>query len=402
MFMRANHLLKCSKIFLSVPNYASCTSLATFRSKLLICEDKSKYTLYNSQVCHKATATTATKNEDFEEKLQRIKRFKELQDARAKVIAQGVDVPFSSAKLTELPFIYASLSKWYLTLFVTITANAGYCLTPTLFNHSSFLFLTIGTTLCSCSANTLNQIKEIEWDAVMDRTAARPLVRQLISPNHALIFAAASGSIGTMSLYYGTNSITAVLGFSNILLYAFVYTPMKRQHWFNTWVGSVVGAIPPVMGWTAATGQIDAGAFILSGVLYAWQFPHFYALAWRRKADYARGNYHMLPLSHPVSTQWVVLAHALGLWGICLAAPITGVTSWIFFGLSAPLNAWITRDSYTFFKEGNSRTAQTLYKCSLYYIILISLGIILDRKVIKPYIIDKYFNNEESIPTAST
>jgi len=229
----------------------------------------------------------------------------------------------------------------------------------------------------------------------MDRTAARPLVRQLISPNHARLFAVASGAVGTLSLYYGTNALTALLGFSNILLYAFVYTPMKRQHWFNTWVGSVVGAIPPVMGWTAATGHIDPGAFILSGILYAWQFPHFYALAWRRKADYARGNYHMLPLSHPVGTQWVVIAHALGLCGICLAAPLTGVTSWVFFALSTPLNAWITRDSYTFFRQGNSKTAQTLYKCSLYYIILISLGIIVDRKVVKPYIIDKYFGKDD-------
>jgi len=302
---------------------------------------------------------------------------------------------YKEIQINKLPSIYATLSKWYLTWFVVMTADAGFCLAPTVFDHSTFFFLTIGTALCSASANTLNQIAEIQYDALMDRTAARPLVTKTITPNHALTFATVSGIGGVTMLGYGTNMLTAMLGLMNIGLYAAIYTPMKRKHWFNTWVGSIVGAIPPVMGWTATMGDMNPGAFILAGILYAWQFPHFYALAWRRKADYARGNYHMLPISHPYGTRVVTLAHSLGLLGLCVAAPFTGVTSWSFIATSAPLNAWIIRDSWNFYKNANNKSAQVLYKCSLYYIVLISLAIIADRKMIRPYLEKK--NKAESL-----
>nr|XP_026695727.1 protoheme IX farnesyltransferase, mitochondrial [Ciona intestinalis] len=193
-----------------------------------------------------------------------------------------------------------------MTRFVVMTTDAGFCLAPVTFDHSTFFFVTIGTALCSCAANTLNQIAEVPYDAQMDRTKGRPLVKAVISPMHAFLFSVFSGTTGALCLYYGTNTVTTILGVSNILLYAGIYTSLKRKHWSNTWVGAVVGAIPPVMGWTAATGSLDAGALIFSGILYAWQFPHFYALAWRRRGDYARGSYHMLPLSHPVATKYVV------------------------------------------------------------------------------------------------
>ena len=316
------------------------------------------------------------------------------EEGRGDIVSKkiNIDVIDETKKLdlTKLPSIYASLSKWYLTWFVVMTADAGYCLTPMMFDHHTFFYLTLGTALCSSAANTLNQIAEIKYDALMDRTAVRPLVTKSITPSHALAFAAVCGASGVGMLAYGTNTLTALLGFANIGLYAAIYTPMKRKHWFNTWVGSVVGAIPPVMGWAAATGQIDPGAFILSGILYAWQFPHFYALAWRRKADYIKGNYHMLPISHPNATKIVSLAHSLGLFGLCLLSPLTGVTTWIFLLSTTPFNLWIVRNSWKFYKEGSNKSAQKLYKCSLYYILAISLLICLDRKMIRPYLEKNY------------
>uniref|UniRef100_F6ULH6 Protoheme IX farnesyltransferase, mitochondrial n=1 Tax=Ciona intestinalis TaxID=7719 RepID=F6ULH6_CIOIN len=157
----------------------------------------------------------------------------------------------------KTPLLYASLSKWYLTWFVVMTTDAGFCLAPVTFDHSTFFFVTIGTALCSCAANTLNQIAEVPYDAQMDRTKGRPLVKAVISPMHAFLFSVFSGTTGALCLYYGTNTVTTILGVSNILLYAGIYTSLKRKHWSNTWVGAVVGAIPPVMGWTAATGSLD-------------------------------------------------------------------------------------------------------------------------------------------------
>lgn len=285
-------------------------------------------------------------------------------------------------KWHQLPKIYMSLSKWYLSLFVVMTTDAGFCLAPLAFNHHLFFFATAGTMLCACAANTFNQIAEVPYDAQMDRTKNRPLVRAVISPFHATVFALLSGASGVACLYYGVNGLTASLGLANIILYAGIYTPMKRRHWLNTWAGSLVGAIPPIMGWTAATGTLDAGAFVLAGILYAWQFPHFFALAWRRRGDYARGSYHMLPLSHPEATKTVVLGHSLGLCGLSLMAPFTGVTSWAFVAMAAPFNAWLVKESVRFYRKGNSNSASKLYKCSLYYILAVSLALVVDRKVI--------------------
>lgn len=282
----------------------------------------------------------------------------------------------------KFPKIYMALSKWYLTLFVAMTADAGYCLAPVMFDQKIFVLATVGTILCSCSANTLNQVSEVQYDSLMDRTKTRPLVRRLISPQHATMFAISSGVAGVSCLYFGVNELTAALGFANILLYAGIYTPMKRRHWLNTWAGSIVGAIPPIMGWTAATGSLDLGALVLAGILYSWQFPHFFALAWRRRGDYARGSYHMLPLSHPQATKHVVLGHSLALCGLSLAAPLTGVTSWAFVALSAPFNAWLMMESVQFHRKGNSQSAMKLYKCSLYYILAVSLAMVIDRKVL--------------------
>lgn len=288
----------------------------------------------------------------------------------------------TDTKWHQYPKIYMSLSKWYLSIFVVMTADAGYCLAPVAFNHPTFFFATVGTLLCACSANSFNQIAEVPYDAQMDRTKNRPLVRSLISPLNATVFGVSSALAGTSCLYFGVNGITAALGLSNIFLYAGIYTHLKRKHWLNTWAGSIVGAIPPIMGWTAATGTLDSGAFILSGILYAWQFPHFYALAWRRRGDYARGSYKMLPLSHPDATKSVVLGHSLALCGLSLAAPLTGVTTWAFVAMSVPFNAWLMRDSIKFHREGNSNSASKLYKCSLYYILAVSLALVADRKLL--------------------
>uniref|UniRef100_H2Z6I3 Protoheme IX farnesyltransferase, mitochondrial n=1 Tax=Ciona savignyi TaxID=51511 RepID=H2Z6I3_CIOSA len=298
--------------------------------------------------------------------------------------------------LMKWPLVYASLSKWYLTWFVVMTADAGYCLAPVPFEQSTFLLVTLGTALCSCSANTLNQIAEVPYDAQMDRTRNRPLVKGIISPLHAFLFAVVTGSTGVACLYQGVNGLTAALGFTNLALYAGVYTALKRKHWFNTWVGAVVGSIPPLMGWTAATGSLDSGAMIFAGILYAWQFPHFYALAWRRRGDYARGSYHMLPLSHPTATKYVVLFHTGLLWSLCLAAPVTGVTTLWFVAMSTPINLWLSYKSYRFHRETNSNSALQLYKCSLYYLLLISLALVVDRKVLSK-MLTKDNNNDFSL-----
>ena len=149
---------------------------------------------------------------------------------------------------------YLQLSKSKLSVLVVLTAMSGVALSPSPATLPVLLSTALGTALCSASANTLNQLQEVPFDAQMARTRSRPLVRRAISSLHATGFAAVTGIVGP-ALLWTVNPTTAILGASNIVLYAGVYTWMKRKSPLNTWVGSVVGAIPPLMGWTACDAQ---------------------------------------------------------------------------------------------------------------------------------------------------
>nr|XP_026653832.1 protoheme IX farnesyltransferase, mitochondrial isoform X3 [Zonotrichia albicollis] len=161
-------------------------------------------------------------------------------------------------RLDDLPGILARLSKIKLTALVVSTASTGFAMAPVPFELTCFLLASLGTGLASCAANSINQFFEVPFDSNMNRTKNRPLVRGQISPLLAVCFAACCGIPGVALLTLGVNPLTGALGAFNIFLYTCCYTPLKRMSIANTWVGAVVGAIPPIMGWTAATGSLDA------------------------------------------------------------------------------------------------------------------------------------------------
>jgi protoheme IX farnesyltransferase len=205
----------------------------------------------------------------------------------SKAVENGA-LDLHSLKSEKLPIgkriaAYCELSKLKLSTFVVITAGAGFSVAPAQAYDMSTLQLfgcaMLGTLLCSGCANTINQIREVEFDALMKRTASRPLPSGLMTKSHAAAFAAVCGLSGTGLLYAFVNPLTAALGAANILLYAGPYTSMKRTTIWNTWIGAIVGAVPPVMGWTAVTGSIDAPSLLLAGILFSWQLPHFMSLA---------------------------------------------------------------------------------------------------------------------------
>jgi protoheme IX farnesyltransferase len=157
----------------------------------------------------------------------------------------------------------------------------------------------IGTALGSAGAFVLNHYVEREVDALMDRTRNRPLPAGTIPPMAALAFGVALIVSGTIVLNFWVNGLAAALVFLTAVLYVFVYTPLKRYSWWNTPIGAIPGAMPPMVGWAAATGHVDPGAWILFLILFLWQHPHFYALAWMYRDDYARGGFKMLPVVDP-------------------------------------------------------------------------------------------------------
>ncbi|KAK2876189.1 hypothetical protein Q8A67_020285 [Cirrhinus molitorella] len=274
---------------------------------------------------------------------------------------------------SDLPGIYGRLSKLKLTALVVTTAAAGYAMAPVPFDPVTFLMASVGTGLSSCTANSINQYFEVPFDSNMNRTKNRPLVRGQISPLHAVSFALACGIPGVTLLTLGVNPLTGFLGALNIFLYTCCYTPLKRLSITNTWVGAVVGAIPPVMGWTAATGSLDPGALLLGGFLFSWQFPHFNALSWNLREDYSRGGYRMMSVTHPGLCKRVALRHSVGLIGLSGLGPVLDVTTWTFPLVSLPINLYISYLAFRFYRYGDRQNARKLFFCSLWHLPMLLL-----------------------------
>ncbi len=246
--------------------------------------------------------------------------------------------PVPPLTTATLPKLYKQLSKSRLTFLVVLTGMAGYALCPASLTVAvaspvtTLLALTAGMTLCSAAANALNQLVESPYDAQMQRTRARPLPSRSVTPLHAFTFASASAVSGVGLLAAMVNPLTAALGAANVVLYSFTYTPMKRSTIANTWVGAIVGALPPLMGWAACTGTLftpaDLGGWSLAALLFAWQFPHFNSLAHTLRAEYARGGYRMMAVTDPALNRRVSLRYAVALLPICtFMMPLSGIVS---------------------------------------------------------------------------
>lgn len=280
----------------------------------------------------------------------------------------------------KLPQSYMKLSKIRLTGLVVLTSVGGYFMAPGVFDPLIFVNAIIGTGLTSCAANTLNQYLEVPFDSQMNRTKNRLIIRGAISPLHAVTFAAVSSTVGVASLWFGVNGLTAALGALNLVLYSFIYTPMKRYSIANTWVGSIVGAVPPIMGWTACTGSLDAGALVLAGLLFAWQFPHFNALSWNLRGDYSRAGYRMMSVTAPNLCRKTTLRYSVAMMALCTLAPLADVTTWAFAIDSLPVNAYMVYLAWRFYQNPDSTSSRKLFKASLLYLPLIMMLMFLSKK----------------------
>jgi protoheme IX farnesyltransferase len=284
--------------------------------------------------------------------------------------------PILQLDLTTLPKIYRQLAKGQLTFLVTLTAMAGYALCPaalaTTTSVTTLLALTSGTALCSASANSINQLVESPYDAQMPRTRNRPMPTRSVTPLHAATFATICGTAGVGALA-AINPLTAILGLSNIILYAGMYTPLKRISISNTWLGSLVGALPPLMGWAACTGSLnlitDMPAWTLAALLFAWQFPHFNSLSHSLSKEYARGGYKMMSVTNPDLNKRTSLRYAIALLPICsIWLPWTGLVHWTYAVLSAPINAGMIYAAYGFWRRKGDKEARFCFWVSLVHL----------------------------------
>jgi protoheme IX farnesyltransferase len=259
--------------------------------------------------------------------------------------------PIVSPTLGDLPKLYKELSKAKLAALVALTTMGGFAMAPGAIDVSCLFYTTVGTSLCIASANSINQWIEIPYDAQMLRTRNRVLGRRALTPLHGFNFGILTGAAGVTTLATMVNPLTAALGAANILLYTAIYTPMKRASIANTWAGAIVGGIPPMMGWTAVTNALDPGAWVLGGILYAWQFPHFNSLAWNLRADYSKAGYRMMSVTDPKLNARVSLRYSLAMVPLCLSLPYMDITSWLFAVDSTVVNAALIVGAVRFWRK---------------------------------------------------
>ena len=269
---------------------------------------------------------------------------------------------------------YLELAKAKLSALVVTTTAAGFVAAGGPLSEQAMVAgcCVVGTALCSSSAAALNQIFERDRDSKMKRTQQRPLVRGDLTVNEATMAATSWGFMGTSLLAIGTDPVTTALGASNIALYAGLYTFMKPRSIYNTWVGAVVGAIPPVMGWTAATGGslLDLDAILLGSTLYLWQMPHFFALSYMHRVDYKRGGFAMVPVLEKdgKQTAQLVLRYAGYLSTLPFISTLTGVTSSMFALEGMALNAYALYVANRFHKDRTNANARKVFLTSLWYL----------------------------------
>lgn len=279
----------------------------------------------------------------------------------------------------------AELTKPRITLMVALTTAAGFVMASAGSLWSLDLGLLLhalaGTALVASGASALNQVVERDVDARMRRTANRPLASGRLHPDVGLLWAVLLAVAGIAWLALVVNLLTSLLGALTLAGYVFIYTPMKRLSSLATIVGAIPGAVPPMMGWTAARDALEPGAWALFAILFLWQLPHFLAIAWMYRADYERGGMPMLPVIDPGGerTGRQAILYAAALVPVSLLPTPLGLTGIVYFVGALALSLYFLRTSWAFQQSRTNGSARRLLLVSVLYLPAILAVMLLDR-----------------------
>jgi len=276
---------------------------------------------------------------------------------------------------------FIELTKPRITILILISTALGYYLAESeMINYLNFFYTILGTAILSGGAGTINHCIEKDLDMLMDRTKSRPIPAGLISINTALNFGLAQSIIGFAILWVLVNQLTAILGLATIVLYLFVYTPLKKITWLNTTVGAIPGAMPALGGWAASANQLSPNAWILFAILFLWQHPHFYAIAIMCKDDYERAGFKMLPViekeNHRTNRQ--IIWHAFLLIPVSLYFVVTGALGIFYFWGAFLLGIVYLISGIPLLKESSIKNAKLLLRTSVVYLPLLFIIILID------------------------
>lgn len=266
---------------------------------------------------------------------------------------------------------FFELTKPRIAFMLVLTSAAGFYLgTKSGFDFVLFINSVIGITLLAFGVATLNQFIERDTDALMKRTANRPLPTQKVSPAEALIFGILLCVTAEIYLAVLVNLLTAVLGLIVIVGYVLLYTPLKRKTSVSTAIGAIPGAMPPLMGWTSAADEITLGAWALFALLFLWQFPHFLAIAWMYREQYAKAGILMLPVVEKegkLTAQQIVIFTVI-LLPVSLAPFFIGLAGWVYLIGAIVLGIWFLYASIDAARSKTNEKARKLLLVSVLYL----------------------------------
>ena len=278
--------------------------------------------------------------------------------------------------------VYSDLVKARLTMLVLLTTLVGFYMGWDKPMDYAMMFHTLfGTALVASGAAALNQLLEREYDARMKRTASRPLPSGRLQPVTVMLFGGICSLAGTVYLALMVNHLTAVLGAVSLVSYIFIYTPLKRLTWWNTAVGAIPGALPPLMGWAAARGQLDPGGWALFTILAFWQMPHFFAIAWMYKDEYAKAGFKMLPLVDPDGgrTAQQAVSHNIGLLLVSLSPFVLHMAGKIYLVAAILLGGYYLWCAIQFGRKLDHASAKKLFFASIIYLPLLLIALVADK-----------------------
>ena len=276
---------------------------------------------------------------------------------------------------------FFELTKPRITFLILVSTALGFYLgSKGKINSNQFALTIIGTFLLAGGAGAINHFVEKDLDKLMDRTQSRPITAGIISGKNALFFGVSITIIGFIILAASVNHLTAILGLLTVLLYIFVYTPLKKITWLNTTIGAIPGAMPALGGWAASANALDPNAWILFSILFLWQHPHFYAIALMCKEDYKKAGFQMLPVIEKESnrTNRQILWHAFLLIPVSLFFVVTGILGEIYFWGASALGFGYLISGIPLLKETTVDNAKLLLKTSVIYLPALLIVIFID------------------------
>jgi len=274
------------------------------------------------------------------------------------------------------------LTKFRLSFFVVLSGAIGYLLgLKDAFDLSLFLIFCLGSFLITASANTINQIIEIESDKLMSRTQNRPLPGGRLSVYEAVLFSGFTGITGFYLIFIFINPLTAYLALLSLVLYAFAYTPLKKVTPWAVFVGAFPGALPPLIGWAGATGYLGFEAFIIFGIQFIWQFPHFWAIAWVLDDDYKKAGIKLLPSGggRNLNTAFQIMIYTLFLipFGLLPANfGMTGITSAV---ITTTCGVLFLAQTFYLMKDGSKKSAMKIMFGSFLYLPIVQIAMLMDK-----------------------